>query len=149
MGCGGHRRGTCSRRRTLPRLFADVCLLPVRFHGEGYQEGYKEGSCLGRIEGRQHGALHGAKIGSEIGCYQGFAFAWKHLLHSDASERDRKMKVLEALIGMIQKFPYDDPAYDRLHEDLERIRGKFKQLCSLLNVQPDFKMSAEGSGLSF
>lgn len=41
----------------------------------------------------------------------------------------KKMKVLEALIGMIQKFPYDDPTYDRLHEDLDRIRGKFKQVC--------------------
>uniref|UniRef100_A0A8C9PEF1 Essential protein Yae1 N-terminal domain-containing protein n=1 Tax=Spermophilus dauricus TaxID=99837 RepID=A0A8C9PEF1_SPEDA len=121
----------------------------IRFHGEGYQEGYEDGSSLGRIEGRQHGALRGAKIGSEIGCYQGFAFAWKHLLHSDASERDRKRKVLESLMGMIEKFPYDDPAYDKLHEDLDRIRGKFRQLCSLLNVQPDFKMSAEGSGLSF
>lgn len=35
----------------------------------------------------------------------------------------KKMKVLEALIGMIQKFPYyDDPTYDKLHEDLDRIR---------------------------
>ncbi|XP_052517949.1 protein LTO1 homolog isoform X2 [Budorcas taxicolor] len=86
----------------------------------------------------------------EIGCYQGFAFAWRGLLHGCATERDsKKMKVLEALIGMIQKFPYDDPTYDKLHEDLDRIRGKFKQLCSLLNVQPDFKISAEGSGLSF
>lgn len=102
------------------------------------------------IEGRRHGTLHGAKVGSEIGCYQGFAFAWRGLLHSCATERDsKKMKVLEALIGMIQKFPYDDPTYDKLHEDLDRIRGKFKQLCSLLNVQPDFKISAEGSGLSF
>ena len=41
----------------------------------------------------------------------------------------KKMKVLEALIGMIQKFPYDDPTYDKLHEDLDRIRGKFKQVC--------------------
>uniref|UniRef100_A0A8C9BRJ9 Uncharacterized protein n=1 Tax=Phocoena sinus TaxID=42100 RepID=A0A8C9BRJ9_PHOSS len=57
--------------------------------------------------------------------------------------------LLVSLIGMIQKFPYDDPTYDKLHEDLDRIIGKFKQLCSLLNVQPDFKISAEGSGLSF
>lgn len=40
----------------------------------------------------------------------------------------KKMKVLESLIGMIQKFPYDDPTYDKLHEDLDRIRGKFKQV---------------------
>ncbi|TEA11770.1 hypothetical protein DBR06_SOUSAS6910269 [Sousa chinensis] len=120
------------------------------FHGEGYQEGYEEGSSLGMIEGRRYGTLHGAKIGSEIGCYQGFALAWRCLLHGCTTEKDsKKMKVLESLLGMIQKFPYDDPTYDKLHEDLDRIRGKFKQLCSLLNVQPDFKISAEGSGLSF
>lgn len=44
----------------------------------------------------------------------------------------KKMKVLESLIGMIQKFPYDDPTYDKLHEDLDKIRGKFKQVCPLL-----------------
>uniref|UniRef100_A0A8C0PF74 LTO1 maturation factor of ABCE1 n=1 Tax=Canis lupus familiaris TaxID=9615 RepID=A0A8C0PF74_CANLF len=65
------------------------------------------------------------------------------------ADESKKMKALESLIEMIQKFPYDDPTYDKLHEDLDKIRGKFKQLCSLLNVQPDFKISAEGSGLSF
>ncbi|CAH6793428.1 Lto1 [Phodopus roborovskii] len=121
-----------------------------RFHGEGYQEGYEEGSSLGIVEGRQYGTLHGAKIGSEIGCYRGFALAWKCLLHSGAGEKDsRKMKVVEALIALLQHFPYDDPTYERLHEDLDRIRGKFRQLCSLLNVQPDFKVTAEGSGLAF
>ncbi|XP_032270444.1 protein LTO1 homolog isoform X3 [Halichoerus grypus] len=59
------------------------------FHGEGYQEGYEEGNSLGIIEGRQYGTLHGAKIGSEIGCYQGFAFAWRCLLHSCTTEKDR------------------------------------------------------------
>ncbi|XP_047679722.1 protein LTO1 homolog isoform X1 [Prionailurus viverrinus] len=149
-------------------VFDAIVMADERFHGEGYQEGYEEGSSLGIIEGRRYGTLHGAKIGSEIGCYQGFAFAWRCLLHSCATEKDsKKMKALESLIGMIQKFPYDDPTYDKLHEDLDRIRGKFKQvcplhvslrfgsaflrrlLCSLLNVQPDFKISAEGSGLSF
>ncbi|KAB0401106.1 hypothetical protein E2I00_019574 [Balaenoptera physalus] len=106
------------------------------FHGEGYQEGYEKGSSLGMIEGRQYGTLHGAKIGSEIGCYQGFAFAWRCLLHGCTTEKDsKKMKVLESLIGMIQKFPYDDPTYDKLHEDLDRIRGKFKQLVQKV---PDF-----------
>uniref|UniRef100_A0A673TE41 LTO1 maturation factor of ABCE1 n=1 Tax=Suricata suricatta TaxID=37032 RepID=A0A673TE41_SURSU len=101
----------------------------VLFHGEGYREGYEQGSSLGVIEGRHYGTLHGARIGSEIGCYQGFAFAWRCLLHGCATERDsKKMKALESLIGMLQKFPYDDPTYDRLHEDLDRIRGKFKQV---------------------
>lgn len=59
------------------------------------------------------------------------------------------MKVVEALITLLQDFPYDDPTYEKLHEDLNRIRGKFRQLCSLLNVQPDFKVTTGGSGLSF
>ncbi|XP_037373313.1 protein LTO1 homolog [Talpa occidentalis] len=131
-------------------MFDSIVMAEERFHGEGFQEGYEEGSSLGIIEGRQHGTLHGAKIGSEIGCYQGFAFAWRCLLHGCATEKDsKKMKVLESLIGMIEKFPYDDPTYEKLHEDLDQIRGKFKQLCSLLNVQPDFKVSAGGAGLSF
>uniref|UniRef100_A0A2K5C9Z5 LTO1 maturation factor of ABCE1 n=1 Tax=Aotus nancymaae TaxID=37293 RepID=A0A2K5C9Z5_AOTNA len=110
-------------------MFDAIVMADERFHGEGYREGYEEGSSLGVTEGRQHGRLHGAKIGSEIGCYQGFAFAWKCLLHSCTTEKDsRKMKVLESLIGMIQKFPYDDPTYDKLHEDLDKIRGKFKQV---------------------
>ncbi|XP_051049456.1 protein LTO1 homolog isoform X2 [Phodopus roborovskii] len=130
-------------------MFDAVVMADERFHGEGYQEGYEEGSSLGIVEGRQYGTLHGAKIGSEIGCYRGFALAWKCLLHSGAGEKDRKMKVVEALIALLQHFPYDDPTYERLHEDLDRIRGKFRQLCSLLNVQPDFKVTAEGSGLAF
>ncbi|XP_011380783.1 oral cancer-overexpressed protein 1 isoform X1 [Pteropus vampyrus] len=131
-------------------LFDAIVMADDRFHGQGYQEGYEEGSSLGIIEGRQHGTLHGAKIGSEVGCYQGFAFAWRGLLRSHATGKDsKKMKVLESLLGMIENFPYDDPTYAKLHEDLDRIRGKFKQLCSLLNVQPDFKISVEGSGLSF
>ncbi|EHB12331.1 Oral cancer overexpressed protein 1 [Heterocephalus glaber] len=113
-------------------MFDAIVMADERFHGEGYQEGYEEGSSLGIIEGRQYGTLHGAKIGSEIGCYQGFALVWKCLLCSCASEKDsRKMKVLESLIEMIQKFPYDDPTYNKLHEDLDKIRGKFKQVCSL------------------
>ncbi|XP_069865830.1 protein LTO1 homolog isoform X2 [Dipodomys merriami] len=130
-------------------MFDAIVMADERFHGEGYREGYEEGSTLGRIEGRQYGTVHGARVGSEIGCYQGFALAWKCLLHSGSAGRDRKVKVAEALIGMIENFPYEDATYDKLHEDLDSIRGKFKQLCSLLNVQPDFKITTEGSGLSF
>ena len=43
----------------------------------------------------------------------------------------RKIRALDSLIGMIQKFPYEDPTYDKLQEDLEKIRGKFKQVCKI------------------
>ncbi|NWU85322.1 ORAV1 protein, partial [Onychorhynchus coronatus] len=132
-------------RRLKKLLF---CL--ARFHGEGYQEGYAEGSHIGIAEGRRYGSLHGAKIGSEVGCYLGFALTWRALLQTGADEKSsKKIRALEALIGMIQKFPYEDPTYDKLQEDLEKIRGKFKQVCSMLNVQTDFRIGTERSSLAF
>ncbi|XP_045433412.1 protein LTO1 homolog isoform X1 [Pipistrellus kuhlii] len=95
---GGSRAGGRSPRAGAGRaaamaegqdLFDAIVMADDRFRGEGYQEGYEEGSGLGIIEGRQHGTVYGAKIGSEIGCYQGFAFAWRYLLHSCATEKDR------------------------------------------------------------
>ncbi|KAM6157464.1 protein LTO1 homolog [Rhynchocyon petersi] len=131
-------------------MFDAIVMADERFHGEGYQQGYEKGSSLGIVEGRQHGTVHGARTASEIGCYQGFALAWKCLLCTCTSEKDsKKLKVLESLIAMIEKFPYGDPTYEKLQEDLEKIRGKFKQLCALLKVQPDFRTRSEGSGLSF
>lgn len=44
------------------------------------------------------------------------------------------MKVLESLIEMIREFPYDDPTYAKLHDDLDRIRGRFKQVCPLCSL---------------
>ncbi|KAF6104607.1 LTO1 maturation factor of ABCE1 [Phyllostomus discolor] len=70
--------------------FDAIVMADDRFRGEGYQEGYEEGSSLGIIEGKRHGTLYGAKVGSEVGCYQGFALAWRCLLHSHAAvEKDR------------------------------------------------------------
>nr|XP_021154881.1 oral cancer-overexpressed protein 1 isoform X4 [Columba livia] len=110
-------------------MFDEIVMADERFHGEGYQEGYAEGSHVGVVEGRRYGLLHGAKIGSEIGCYLGFALTWQCLLQNCPDEKNsKKIKALDSLIGMIQKFPYEDPTYDKLQEDLEKIRGKFKQL---------------------
>ncbi|KAM6254213.1 protein LTO1 homolog isoform 2-T2 [Spheniscus humboldti] len=109
-------------------MFDEIVMAEERFHGEGYQEGYAEGSHVGVAEGRRYGSLHGAKIGSEIGCYLGFALTWQCLLQKCTDEKNgKKIRALDSLIGMIQKFPYEDPTYDKLQEDLEKIRGKFKQ----------------------
>ncbi|EOA98944.1 Oral cancer overexpressed protein 1, partial [Anas platyrhynchos] len=121
-----------------------------RFHGEGYQEGYAEGRQAGAAEGRRHGARHGARVGAEIGSYLGFALTWQCLLSKCTDEKNsKKRKALDSLIGMIQKFPYEDPTYEKLQEDLEKIRGKFKQVCSMLNIQSDFRVSTERSSLTF
>ncbi|XP_073869061.1 protein LTO1 homolog isoform X7 [Macaca fascicularis] len=88
-------------------IFDSIVMADERFHGEGYREGYEEGSSLGVMEGRQHGTLHGAKIGSEIGCYQGFAFAWKCLLHSCTTEKDSFVhySTFSQTLKLVQKVP--------------------------------------------
>ncbi|XP_039696537.1 protein LTO1 homolog isoform X6 [Pteropus medius] len=85
-------------------LFDAIVMADDRFHGQGYQEGYEEGSSLGIIEGRQHGTLHGAKIGSEVGCYQGFAFAWRGLLRSHATGKDRVIAMLKIVTLRVTGF---------------------------------------------
>ncbi|XP_038662002.1 protein LTO1 homolog, partial [Scyliorhinus canicula] len=126
-------------------------LLPDdRFRGKGYQEGFTEGGHLGETEGRRYGLANGAKIGSEVSFYKGFAFTWKCLLqkNQDAQKSSKRLKALNTLLEMVQRFPYEDPTYDKLQEDLEKMRAKFKQICSLLNVQPAFQ-NATAAGMSF
>ncbi|XP_015279915.1 PREDICTED: oral cancer-overexpressed protein 1 isoform X2 [Gekko japonicus] len=87
---------------------------------------------------------------NKIGSYLGFSMTWLRLLQKNSDDKhSKKIKVLESLIEMIQKFPHQDPIYDKLQEDLERIRGRFKQVCSLLHIPSDFRLSKEGSALSF
>ncbi|XP_020638517.3 protein LTO1 homolog isoform X1 [Pogona vitticeps] len=133
-----------------PDAFDAIVMAETKFHGEGYQEGYAEGIYAGAIEGRQYGIQQGAIVGLEIGSYLGFAVTWKRLLPKGSDEKQsKKIKVLESLIQMIEKFPSEDPVYVNLQEDLEKIRGRFKQACSLLHVPSDFKLGSEGSALTF
>ncbi|XP_005996283.1 protein LTO1 homolog isoform X2 [Latimeria chalumnae] len=121
-----------------------------KFRGEAYQEGFLKGSQVGVTEGKQYGAVHGGRIGSEIACYYGFVFAWKHLIQNNLDTKSSKrLKTLNLLLEMIQNFPYEDPTYAKLQEDMEKIRAKFRQVCSLLNVRPDFRNQKEGSGMTF
>ncbi|XP_043562327.1 protein LTO1 homolog [Chiloscyllium plagiosum] len=117
-----------------------ISLVVGRFRGEGYQEGFTEGGHLGETEGRRYGLVNGAKIGSEVSFYEGFAYTWKCLLQNNQDVKSSKrLKALNSLLAMVHDFPYENPTYDKLQEDLEKMRAKFKQICSLLNVQPAFQ----------
>uniref|UniRef100_A0A8C5WV89 Essential protein Yae1 N-terminal domain-containing protein n=1 Tax=Laticauda laticaudata TaxID=8630 RepID=A0A8C5WV89_LATLA len=130
--------------------FDAIVMAETRFHGEGYQDGYAEGAQAGIVEGKQHGIQQGARIGSEIGSYLGFALTWQQLLQKTSDEKcSKKIKVLEQLIEMIHKFPLEDPVYDKLQDDLEKIRGRFKQICSLLHIPSDLRLGSERTSFSF
>ncbi|XP_036391691.1 protein LTO1 homolog [Megalops cyprinoides] len=132
-------------------LFDCILMADDRFHGEGFQEGFKEGTRQGMVEGKNHGATHGAKLSAEVSFYYGFAFTWKCLLQNNTDAKARKrLKTLESLTGFIQRFPHYDPQYENLQEDMEKVRAKFRQVCSLLNVPTDFREYVTASeGMSF
>ncbi|KAM8894094.1 protein LTO1 homolog [Spinachia spinachia] len=120
-------------------LFDNILLADDRFRGEGYQEGFHRGSRRGLQEGRRHGASHGAKLSTEISFYYGFAVTWRCLLGLNADVRSRKrMKALEALLALIHNSPHDDPQSAQLQGHMEKLRAKFRQVCSMLSVPADF-----------
>ncbi|XP_062327105.1 protein LTO1 homolog [Osmerus eperlanus] len=128
-------------------LFDCILMADDKFHVEGYHEGFDEGTRQGIMEGRMHGATHGAKLSTEVSFYHGFAVTWKSILQNSTDPKARKkLKALEVLLSLLEKFPSDNPQYENLQEDMEKLRAKFRQVCSLLNVPTDFSEYVHGSG---
>ncbi|XP_020567261.1 oral cancer-overexpressed protein 1 isoform X2 [Oryzias latipes] len=114
--------------------------LETSFRGEGYQEGFEKGTRRGLQDGRRHGASHGAKLSSEISFYYGFAVTWKCLLQQSTDDKSRKrVKALDAVLALIQNCNLDDPQSEKLQDETEKLRAKFRQVCSMLNIPTDFR----------
>lgn len=132
-------------------MFDTILMADERFRGEGYKEGFDRGTQRGLQNGRRHGASHGTRLSSEINFYYGFAVTWKCLLQDRTDAKSRKrVKVLDTVLGLIENSNYDDPQSPKLQEDVEKLRSKFRQVCSLLNIPSDFKDYVKTSeGTSF
>ncbi|XP_071382339.1 protein LTO1 homolog isoform X1 [Centroberyx affinis] len=132
-------------------LFDSVLMSDNRLYQEGYREGFERGTRRGLRDGRLHGSSHGATMSTEISFYYGFAIAWKCILQDSTDAKSRKrVKALEALLALIQKSPLENPQSPKLQEDIEKLRAKFRQVCSLLNVPADFKDYVKNSsGVTF
>ncbi|XP_069034038.1 protein LTO1 homolog isoform X2 [Embiotoca jacksoni] len=60
----------------------------------------------------------------------------------------KRVKALESLLVLIHNVPLEDPQSATLQENMERLRAKFRQVCSMLSVPADFKdfiRTAEGT----
>ncbi|XP_054626968.1 protein LTO1 homolog isoform X2 [Dunckerocampus dactyliophorus] len=96
-------------------------------------------NCSQRVEGACWSQSQ-PDFGRQISFYYGFAVAWKSLLQHRIDPKLRKrIKALESLLGLIQNCSYDDPQSATLQDDVDRLRSKFKQVCSILSIQTDFR----------
>ncbi|XP_011485329.1 oral cancer-overexpressed protein 1 isoform X3 [Oryzias latipes] len=122
-------------------LFDSIILADEKFRGEGYQEGFEKGTRRGLQDGRRHGASHGAKLSSEISFYYGFAVTWKCLLQQSTDDKSsrKRVKALDAVLALIQNCNLDDPQSEKLQDETEKLRAKFRQVCSMLNIPTDFR----------
>ncbi|XP_075867371.1 protein LTO1 homolog [Nelusetta ayraudi] len=121
-------------------IFHSITMADERFRGEGYRDGFEKGTRRGHQDGRRHGASHGARLSSEISFYDGFAFTWKCLLQNNTDVKSKKrLKAVQSLLVLIQNLHHDDPQSEKLQEDMEKVRAKFRQVCSMLSIPSDFK----------
>lgn len=83
----------------------------------------------------------------QVGFYLGFVSLWLEILREIPDAKQRCIKLLETLKRMISSLPINDATNEELFVNLEKIRAKYKQVCSLLGVSTDY--SGGVSGTSF
>jgi len=73
---------------------------------------------------------------------------WLEILLESPTAKARCVELLETLKKMIVALPVNDPTNEELFDNLEKIRAKFRQVCSLLGVSTAYHGGGI-SGLSF
>ncbi|KAK6986494.1 oral cancer-overexpressed protein 1 [Biomphalaria glabrata] len=102
---------------------------------EGYKVGLSEGNKKGFLEGYGLGAIKGIELGAEVGFYTGYAAS---VLNKHSSSESRIAKVCEAILDLGKDFLNLDPTSEELSLNLSKIKGKFKQLTSLLGIHIEY-----------
>ncbi|XP_064489630.1 uncharacterized protein LOC135401272 isoform X2 [Ornithodoros turicata] len=108
-----------------------------RYRQMGFTRGFSLGEEVGWRDGYQLGLQRGAQIATELGFYQGFVHAWITVLEREEIAKQRKMVALKALLEMTKSFPKVNIADEDMFEKLHKIRAKFKQVVSILNIGHD------------
>lgn len=125
-----------------------LTIFSSRFHEKGFKEGYETGKTQGLSEGRLLGVSKGCDIGREVGSYLGFVSIWYEILKENPNAKARCVKALRSLKEMILALPLNEPSNEELFANIEKVRAKFKLVCSLLGVSAEY--FGDGvTGLSF
>lgn len=114
--------------------FDSLLMAEDAFRFDGRRAGEDRGREIGFTEGYHAGVDRGSKIGTEVGFMWGFCCGLEKLLVVD-ERRQRALRTVRLLLESIKSFPVSDPSCETYVDELEKIRGKFRQLSSLLHIQ--------------
>lgn len=105
---------------------------------QGLADGQTHGSLHGLFEGRQLGTLKGFEVWQEIGYMQGIARFWLQVtsIASTSRKQTKQVQQLESLLKLIDTVPRENGEEVDLFGLMEKIRARYKLVCSSLGVAP-------------
>lgn len=104
----------------------------------GYETGFEKGKKAGQEDGFARGSIEGKARGSEIGFYKGYTMTWLLLLQQESPKMQRSSKTLNKLneiLNLVEAFPNTNET--DCEDKISKIRVKFKQFNSLMNVKQE------------
>mmetsp|Transcript_3374 Transcript_3374/g.8557 ORF Transcript_3374/g.8557 Transcript_3374/m.8557 type:complete len:179 (-) Transcript_3374:240-776(-) len=138
----------------------ELLSLEAQWNEEGRRDGIRDGTKQGAHEGRILGVQKGHELGAELGYYAGCAAAWlaahsaaqgdgqsgaavpkvggdeastrQHQAAVGMSERARKS--LLSVVKLVEEFPLDDVASEKLSEAIDQVRAKWKAAVSQMGL---------------
>jgi hypothetical protein len=123
-------------------LFDSINNLSANAYTAGCIEGEKNGKKAALFEGFKTGLRISIGINSELGYYYGVCENFTKLNQPVSSPSSSELKSFNLscqIRDIISKIDISNPHNDVLINDLNQIRDKFKQFCSLTNFKSDFK----------
>jgi len=134
---------------SIDEVFESLLHVEENFFTRGRDEGRIQGNKTGFSEGLNLGHKKGFETGNEMGYYLGCVEGWL-LLKTAESETgvqisERTYKNLLSLKALILSLNLD-PSRERLIQDLEAVRAKFKVISSQLKVNQKFSVQTTESG---
>ncbi|XP_064392183.1 protein LTO1 homolog isoform X2 [Halichondria panicea] len=120
----------------------------IRLYKEGYAEGLAVGKEQGRNDGFSTGRSTGRELGEELGYYLGFT---ETILSTVVKEEknERKLRLLNSLLELVKDFHHLNTSSADYQLNLTRVRAKFSQVLSLLQVSQSLHPHRQSSSLNF
>ncbi|XP_033741098.1 protein LTO1 homolog [Pecten maximus] len=131
-------------------IFHDIIMSEERSQSQGFNAGQMLGQKTGLEDGYRLGWEKGAGVASELGFYVGFCQKILQELKDSPAGKQRPTKAAQSLLKLVDEFPLTNPTHPQLFELVQQIRSKFKQLTSVLGINPSYNWSEpESKGVSF